>query len=113
MPQFLVLLSAVAIGIGVAGCTSTVSASDVAQQAKTKYNQQFAALGSTKKVVSVNCPNDLNATVGASEVCSAVGSPGQVHFGIKATVTSVNGGTAHIEYVTTAAPSSQTGTSTG
>ena len=111
--QFAVLVSAAGIGIGVAGCGNTVTASDIAQQAKTKFNQQFASQGSSKRVDSVSCPNDLQGKTGASEVCNAIGSPGHVRLYIKVTITSVSGNTAHFDDHLTVAPSPQSGTSTG
>lgn len=98
-----VLLGWGAISIGVAGCTTTVSASDIAQQAKTRFNQQFAAEGSPKRLVSVSCPKDLQGRAGVSEVCPGTGNPGHVPLTIKATVTSVSGSTVHFHYNLTVA----------
>lgn len=115
--QLAVLVSMLAVGIGVAGCGNTVSASDIAHEAQVKLNQHFAAQGTAQRVAKVSCPRDLNAKVGASEVCSAVGTPGNVKLNITATVASVSGSNAHIHFsatVASGAPSSApSGTSTG
>jgi Domain of unknown function (DUF4333) len=110
--QLAVAVSAAGVAIGVAGCANTVSASDIASQAKTKFNQSFAAQGKSQRVASVSCPRDLNAKVGASEVCSAIGNPGSVKLNISATVTSVSGSTAHLHFQITTASATPTGTST-
>ncbi len=112
MKQVAVAVSAVGVGVGVAGCANTVSASDIASQAKLKFNQSLTAQGKSQRVASVSCPRDLTAKVGASEVCTAIGSPGQVKLGISATVTSVSGSTAHLHFQVTQAAGTPTGTST-
>src|SRR6202035_5056388 len=53
--QFAVAVSAVGVAIGVAGCGNTVSASDIASQAKMKFNQSFTAQGKSQRVASVSC----------------------------------------------------------
>jgi hypothetical protein len=111
--RFAVLVSTVAVAVGVAGCGNSVSGSDIAKEAKTKFNQQFAAQGKQDRITSVSCPKDLNAKVGASEVCSGVGSPGNVKLNITATVDSVSGSTAHLHFSLNTASSTPTGTSTG
>ena len=111
--RFVVLVSMVGVGVGVAGCASTVSASDIANEAKTKFNQEFAAQGKQDRITSVSCPKDLNAKVGASEVCSGVGSPGGVKLNITATVDSVSGSTAHLHFSLSTGSSTPSGTSTG
>jgi hypothetical protein len=94
----LALISAsVAVAVGVAGCASTVSSSDVANRGKTAFNQQLAAAGRSERVLTVSCPNDLDAKVGASEVCSATGTGG-AKLNIRATVTSVKGSTAEMHF---------------
>ena len=107
------LAIAVLAALGLAGCTSTLSASDIASQAKTDLNRHLAAQGATKRVASVSCPRDLDARVGASEVCSGVGTPGNAHLNITATVTSVSGSTAHVSFNAVEGPApSNTGTTT-
>src|SRR5205807_9547110 len=83
----------------------SVSASGVASDAKTVLNQKFAAHGMS--IVSVSCPSDLNATVGAAETCTGSLSSG-ANLRIKATVTSVSGSTANLDFkiVGSTAPSS-------
>jgi hypothetical protein len=111
--QFVILMSAVGVAVGIAGCGNTVSGSDIANEAKTKFNQQFASQGKQDRITSVSCPKDLSAKVGASEVCSGVGSPGNVKLNITATVGSVSGSTAHLHFSIAPASSTPTGTSTG
>ena len=110
--RFAVLASTLGVAVGVAGCANTVSGSDIAREAKTKFNQEFAAQGKQDRIVSVSCPKDLNAKVGASEVCSGVGSPGNVKINITATVDSVSGSTAHLHFSISAASGTPSGTST-
>jgi predicted small secreted protein len=110
--RFAILLSTVAVAVGVAGCGNTVSGSDIAKEAKTKFNQQFAALGKSDRITSVSCPKDLQAKVGASEVCSGVASPGNVKLNITATVDSVSGSTAHLHFSLSTAQSAPGGTTT-
>jgi hypothetical protein len=110
--QFAVLVSAVGVAVGIAGCGGGVSASDIASQAKLKLNQSLIAQGKSQRVASVSCPRDLQAKVGASEVCNAIGTPGNVKIGISATITSVSGSTAHLHFQLTQAAGTPTGTST-
>lgn len=110
--RFAILLSTVAVAVGVAGCGNTVSGSDIANKAKTKFNQEFEAQGKSDRITSVSCPKDLPAKVGASEVCSGVGSPGNIKINITATVDSVSGSTAHLHFSISAASGAPTGTTT-
>jgi hypothetical protein len=110
--RFTMLVSTVAVALGVAGCSNSVSGSDIAKEAKTKFNQEFAAQGKQGRITSVSCPKDLQAKVGASEVCSGVGSPGNVKLNITATVGSVSGSTAHLHFSLSTASSAPSGTST-
>lgn len=111
--RFVVLVSAVALGAGLAGCSSSVSASDVANTAKTRFNQQFAAQGKAERIASVSCPRDLPNKVGASEVCTGVGTPGNAQLNISARITAIHGSTAHLDFNLTVASGAPSGTSTG
>lgn len=112
--RFGVLTSILAVAIGVAGCGNTVSASDIASTAKSKFNTRFAAEGKSQRIASVSCPRDLTAKVGMSEVCSGVGTPGNVKLNITATVASVSGSTAHFHFnLSVGSGGAPSGTSTG
>jgi hypothetical protein len=103
------MTASVAVAGGVAGCgTSTVSGSDVASRSKTALNQQLAAQGRPERVLTVSCPNDLDAKTGASEACPATGTGG-AKFNVTAKVTSVKGSTASLSFGL--APASSTTTS--
>lgn len=111
-----VLASLTGVAVGVAGCGGGISASQIANDAKSKYNQQFASEGKSARLASVNCPKDLSAKKGASEVCTAVGTPGNAALNITATIVSVSGSTAHFHFELTQVSNSGgsgTGTSTG
>lgn len=84
---------------GTAGCSAsigqkTVSKDDVASQISSKVNDQ-----SGQKPDSVSCPDDLNATVGATLNC-ALKEGGQTYV-VNVTVTSVDGDTANFDIVET------------
>lgn len=86
----------VATAAGLAGCgSSALSATDVASKAKSSLNPVLAARGVSLK--SVRCPHDLQVKVGASEICTGLGSDGRNHT-IRATVTSA-GSTSHIDFL--------------
>jgi hypothetical protein len=112
-----VLTSLLGVAVGVAGCGGSISASQIANDAKSKYNQQFASQGKTQRLASVSCPRDLSAKKGNSEVCTAVGTPGNVALNVTATIVSVSGSTAHFHFEISVASHSGggggTGTSTG
>jgi hypothetical protein len=103
---------ALAAAIGLGGCSSSLSASDIAQQAKTQFNQKLAAQGKSQRVASVSCPRDLPNRVGASEVCSGIGNPGHVDLHIMATITSISGSTAHLNFSISVGSGTPGGTST-
>src|SRR5205807_2089383 len=97
---------------GIVACgSSSISASDVASKAKTALNPQLAAQGMS--LVSLSCPSDLNATVGAAETCNGSLSSG-ANLRIRATITSVSGSTANLDFkiVRSTAPSSPTPSTT-
>ena len=91
-------LSGVAVlsAAGLAGCGSaTLSAGDVASKAKSSLNPVLASRGVSLK--SVHCPHDLHSKVGASEICTGLGSDGHNHL-IRAKVTSA-GSKTHVDFL--------------
>ncbi len=98
MRRSALITASVAVAVGVAGCgTSTVSSSEVANRAKAAFNQQLVAAGRSARILTVSCPTDLDAKVGASEVCSGSGTGG-AKLNIRATVTSIKGSTAEMHF---------------
>lgn len=90
------LTGAVAAVIGIAGCSASVSREDVATSVQTLVNQQVPGAG------AVTCPADLKAEVGQTTRCgfSVDGQP----VDAVATVTSIEGSTAHFDVKTEARP---------
>lgn len=88
--------AAVALVLGLAGCTSTVAKDDVASSIKTKLDEQKVGAG------AVTCPADLTAEVGQSVRCEfqVEGQP----VDAIATVKSVDGNTANYDITTEARP---------
>lgn len=97
MRQRAVVIAVVVVATaGLSGCGSgTVSAADLASKAKSSLNRVLATRGVSLK--SVHCPHDLDAKVGASEICTGAGSDGRNHQ-IRATVTSAASNT-HVNFV--------------
>ena len=89
------LLAAVATTVLLGACSSgpgTVSKSDVEDQVAV----QLAAKVHQPKP-AVTCPTGLTAKVGASIQCVLVAQGSTVRYGVKVTVTSVSGSTAHFD----------------
>ena len=115
MPRPLGLaVGALVAGAGIAACGSssssssvtTVSASVLEPQAKSTLNQNYVARRVPLRIQSVSCPNDLDAKVGASEVCTGK-FEGRVHIKgvgdspivrIKATITSNTAGNVKYDF---------------
>jgi hypothetical protein len=83
------------------GSTPKVPKADVEKSAKDALTQQVGQAPD-----SVTCPNDLDATVGASERCTL--SAGGQTIGLTVTVSSVDSGTntAHFDVKVDSAPAS-------
>jgi hypothetical protein len=106
------MTASVAVAGGVAGCgTSTVGSSDVADRGKSALNQQLAAQGRPERILTVSCPNDLDAKVGASEACPATGTGG-AKFNLIAKVTGISGSTASLSFGLAPASGKTTSTTT-
>ena len=88
------------LAIALAGCNATVtvgaptvSAAEIETQAQTEFSEQFP-------VDSVDCPEDLDAEVGATTKCVLV-SEGK-SFEMTATITEVQGEDANFDLELTA-----------
>lgn len=88
--------AAIAVVLGLAGCSSTVAQADVETAIKTEIDKQVPGAG------PVTCPEDLAAEVGTTLRCEfqVDGQP----IDAVATVTSVEGGTANYSFTTEPRP---------
>ena len=84
------LLAAVPLlAVGLAACSSSLAADDVAEGAEDALEPEVGARP------DVSCPDDLPAKVGAEARCTLSAGDGPTKYGVTVRVTSIEGKTAH------------------
>jgi hypothetical protein len=90
-PRILVVLPALAFGLGACTVTATLSAEDVAGAAEDAFEQESGIR------FPITCPEDLEAEVGAETRCVLTNSDTGEEYGVSVTVTSVENGSAQFD----------------
>jgi hypothetical protein len=86
------LLAAVPLlAVGLAACSSSLAADDVAEGAEDALEPEVGARP------DVSCPDDLEAEVGAQTRCTVRLGDDPQEYGVTVTVTSVEDETAHFD----------------
>jgi Domain of unknown function (DUF4333) len=104
-----VIVGGLLLGFALNGCSANVdfgssdsiSKERVADKARTQLSKKFESQG-LPSLPPVTCDDDLERKVGATTHCEAKGDFGNVTgtLGIKASVTSVDGSDAELQFVT-------------
>ena len=78
---------------GLAGCAATLDANDVADNAEVALEEQVGARP------EISCPEDVEAKVGAETRCVLTAGDDPTEYGVTITVTAVDGGDAEFDIV--------------